>query len=525
MTLGTAPRTESLLSSTTVFCQSRVAPDSIYALLHRECDRLFPDEAFADLFCDVGRRSVPPRIVAVVMVLQRLEGLSDRDAVERFCFDARWKFACGGLDFDYPEFVHTVLVDFRERLRRSDDPDRVFQIVLELAKSAGRVGRKRILDSTALYDAVSTMDTVTLIRSAIRGLLRAASEGIEAQMRAVLRRDDDYQSSGKPICDWQDPEAREALIDALAQDAMAILAVIEGTPMTTQMLQAAGLLATVIGQDLEQSADGMFRIVRGVAPDRVISTVDPEARHGHKTNARGFDGYKAHVAVDPDSEIICATAVTSGNEGDASVAVELLEDLLDQNPIPGEPADGSVTTRPAVYGDSAYGTGELLDTLEAAGVEVMVKVQAPHAPNGHFPKDRFLIDLEHKTVTCPAHISVPIRPLKDGLGVARFQSACRDCPLRSQCTDSVRGRVVMVSRHEQQLTRARARQHQSAFKADYKATRPKVERKIAHIIRAAGRRARMRGRHRNAHDFAILAAAVNLARLAILGVHPLPDGG
>ena len=102
MTLGLAPRQADLFRTTAAYCEGRVAPDSIYGILHRECFRLFPDEMFADLFDDVGRRSVPPMIVAVVMVLQRIEGLSDREAVDRFAFDARWKYAAGGLDFDYP---------------------------------------------------------------------------------------------------------------------------------------------------------------------------------------------------------------------------------------------------------------------------------------------------------------------------------------------------------------------------------------------------------------------------------------
>lgn len=150
---------------------------------------------FADLFTDVGRRSVPPMIVAVVMVLQRIEGLSDREAVERFAFDARWKYAAGGLDFDYPGFVHTVLVDMRARLARSDRPDRIFETTLAAARAAGLVGRKRVLDSTALYDAVATMDTVTLIRSAIRALLNVADPGLEAKLRALVRCDDDYASA------------------------------------------------------------------------------------------------------------------------------------------------------------------------------------------------------------------------------------------------------------------------------------------------------------------------------------------
>src|SRR6202521_4572261 len=120
MTVGVTPSQADLLKGTAAFCDGRVSEGSIWSVLHRECHRLFPDELFADLFADTGRRSVPPMIVAVVMVLQRLLGLSDREAVEAFCFDARWKYACGGLDFDYPGFVHTVLVDMRTRLGGPD---------------------------------------------------------------------------------------------------------------------------------------------------------------------------------------------------------------------------------------------------------------------------------------------------------------------------------------------------------------------------------------------------------------------
>ncbi len=186
MTLGLAPRQGDVFRSTVSFCDGRVAPDSIYSVLHRECFTLFPDEMFADLFTDVGRRSVPPMIVAVVMVLQRIEGCSDREAVDRFAFDSRWKYAAGGLDFDYPGFVHTVLVDMRARLAASDSPDRIFEMTLAAAKAAGLVGRKRVLDSTPLYDAVATMDTVTLIRSAIRGVLKAADTEWEAQLHSEL---------------------------------------------------------------------------------------------------------------------------------------------------------------------------------------------------------------------------------------------------------------------------------------------------------------------------------------------------
>src|SRR5712692_6976234 len=221
MSLGVAPRQRDLFRSTTSFCSPLVADGSVYGLLHRECFRLFPEELFGDLFMDIGRRSVPPLVVAVVMVLQRLEGLSDREAVERFTFDARWKYAAGGLDFDYPGFVHTVLVDMRARLASSARPGRIFEVVLDIGRQAGLVGRRRVLDSSPIYDAVATMDTVTLVRSAVRGLLRAAGGELAGELRAVLRREDDYAAAGKPACEWDDAAAREDLVDALARDARA----------------------------------------------------------------------------------------------------------------------------------------------------------------------------------------------------------------------------------------------------------------------------------------------------------------
>jgi hypothetical protein len=350
MTLGLSPRQADMFVTTAGFCEGRVAADSIYGLLHRECFSLFPDELFADLFCDVGRRSVPPMIVAVVMVLQRIEGCSDREAVDRFTFDARWKYAAGGLDFDYPGFVHTVLVDMRARLAASEAPDRIFDVVLETAKQAGLVGRRRVLDSTALYDAVATMDTVTLIRSAIRGLLRVCDAALETQLRGLLVRDDDYAGAGKPICDYEDREAREALVDALAKDARALLGALDGRELEEAVGQAAALLATVIGQDLDEGPDSVFRIARRVAKDRVISTVDPEARHGHKTSASGFDGYKGHVAVCPDSEIITETAVSSGNIGDGAVGGELLATypIKSRRPTPTSRTRGPLSRRPTI---------------------------------------------------------------------------------------------------------------------------------------------------------------------------------
>jgi hypothetical protein len=185
-------------------CEAELPERSIYRLLHQERDRLFPDELFGDLYVHHGRRSVPPSILAVVMVLQRLEGCSDREAGDRFCDDLRWRYAAG-VDDEMPGFVHTVLVELRARLRASADPDRIFRVTCELARSAGLVGVRRVLDSAPLFDAVATQDTVTLLRGAIRGVLRACSAELAAVVRVDLQREDDYAAAGKPVCDWDDP--------------------------------------------------------------------------------------------------------------------------------------------------------------------------------------------------------------------------------------------------------------------------------------------------------------------------------
>lgn len=514
MSLGKTPSQERLYGSSRQYCEDRLSPTSIYRLLQAEGARLFPDEAFAESVS--GRGEVLGAAqnrgdgddAAAARRAQRSRGC--RPILLRPSVEVRvWR---PGLE--YAGFVHTVLADMRARLRRSKHPDRIFETVLAVAKSAGLVGRKRVLDSTALYDAVATQDTVTLVRSAIRAFLRTADEEFARQVRSVLRRDDDYEAAGKPTCDWDDTAAREAVVDALARDGQAVLECLQGKKLPLEVGEAVQLVATVVGQDLARGEDGMFRIIRGVAEDRVISTVDPEARHGHKTASRAFDGYKGHISIDPDSEIVTATAVTPGNAADHSVAKSLLAEALSPASVGPNAAE-----RAEVFGDSSYGTAEVIEHIEEAGAEPSVKAQAPPPPpGGKFSKDRFHVDLEAGTVTCPAGRLVQIRVGQDGGGIAAFGAQCHSCQLRGQCSDSPNGRTIRVNAHEKTLQRTRRRQADPAWRARYKATRPKVERKIAHLVfrRHGGRRARVRGCQRVAHDFALLAAAVNLRRLARL---------
>jgi hypothetical protein len=363
-----------------------------------------------------------------------------------------------------------------------------------------------------------------------------AYQVLEAELRAVLAHNDGYASAAKPQIDWDDPAAREQLVDARAKDARACLAALDGCQLDPEVAEAAALLATVVGQDLEQGDDGVFRIARKVAADRIISTVDPQARHGHKTAARGFDGYKGHVAVDPDSEIITATRATPGNAGDAGVAADLIADLLAEQPADrddpaGQTGETSAPARqpdqgadetqpPKVYGDCAYGTGEFQSTLAGSHIDSGCKTQPPSAAGGRLAKDRFDVSLDRDTVTCPAGHTVAIRRGAGGGGIACFGEVCAACPLRDRCTGAAGGRTIRVGPHEDALARARQRQADPRWRADYRATRPKVERKLGHLMRRkhGGRRARVRGTARIDADFRLLAAAANLARLAVLGL-------
>lgn len=432
---------------------------SIYRLLAEHGGALFGDEYFADLFkaSTRGRPTVPARVVATVMLLQAYEGLSDREACDRLAFDLRWK-AAAGLTVGAAAFHPTVLVGMRNRLRASDRPRRLFDDVNTIARAAGLLrGRRRVLDSTPLFDAVATQDTVIQLRAVIRKVLSAADRAdpvLAGTVRTALQRDDDYATLGKPPCDWDDPAAREALVDALVRDALAVLAVLAGHELGGPLAEAAELLGLVAGQDVEAGEDGVFRIARRVARDRLISTVDVAARHGHKSRARTFDGYKSHLSVDPDEELITNVAVTAANTADREVIDELLAE-----PATGAPADTeSVTGEPyadtaeddgcgsqngsgskgfEVYGDSAYAGGATLDEQTRRGHDMRAKVPPVRNANG-YSKDQFRIDLASGTVTCPADHTVSIRA---GLRhrVARFGVLCQSCPLRAQCTKSRRG--------------------------------------------------------------------------------------
>jgi transposase len=481
--------------------------DSVFAFLATHRGELFPDEMFADLFpSGRGRPSVPADVMAAVITLQALQGLSDSETVDAVTFDLRWKAACG-FPVTAGAFHATTLTYWRRRLAASDRPNRIFEAVKSVVAQTGALAGKtrRALDSTVLDDAVATQDTVTQLIGAIRRVRRevaGAGAVISEQCRAH-----DYDDSGKPSIAWDDAEARDRLVAALVSDAHRVLESLPTAQPGSRAADAVALLALVAGQDVEPAegsdgTDGRWRIAQRVAPDRVISTVDPDTRHVRKSWSRRQDGFKAHLAVEPDTGIITDCALTKAAGADnheAAVGLGLLAG--EQQPV-------------TVLADSAYGSGEFRAELAKRGhIDRVKPAPARSAIAGGFTVDDFTVDHDNRTATCPNGLTRPI----GRSGWARFGAACTTCPLRARCTRRRAGKQLKVQAHDGRQRIARQAARDPEWLAEYRQHRPMIERSIAWLTRG-NRRLRYRGVIKNEHWLHHRAAALNLRRLIKLGL-------
>jgi IS5 family transposase len=487
-------------------------PGSVFGFLALHRGELFPDEMFADLFpTGRGRPSVPTDVMAGVITLQALHGFSDSETVDAVTFDLRWKAACG-LAVTAGAFHATTLTYWRRRLAASDSPDRIFEAVKSVVAATGALTGKtrRALDSTVLDDAVATQDTVTQLIGAIRRVRRevpGAAAVIGQQCSAH-----DYDDPGKPAIAWDDSQARDRLVDALVSDAHRLLGHLPDQELGPRPAEAVALLALIAGQDVEpvegsDGTDGRWRIAQQVATDRVISTVDPDARHAHKTVARRQDGFKAHVAIEPDTGIItdCALTKTGGLGADGQSVSEANTglDLLDREA-------GSVR----VLADSAYGSGEFrAELIDRGHVDVVKPAPTRSALAGGFTVDDFVVDHTNRTATCPAAVTRNI----SRTGYATFGAACRGCRLRERCTTSATGKSLKIRAHDALQRAARAEARNPDWQNEYRQHRPMVERSIAWLVRG-NRKVRYRGVAKNDHWLHHRAAAINLRRLITLGL-------
>jgi Transposase domain (DUF772)/Transposase DDE domain len=491
-----------------------VPAGSMFAFLAAHRQELFGDDDFADLFpSGRGRPSVPASVMASVMVLQVLHDYSDAEAAEAARCDLRWKAACG-FPLDHGGFDPSTLVYWRRRIAGSDRPHRISDAVMKVVEQTGALKgrRRRAVDSTILADAVATQDTVTQLVAAVRRVARTVP-GAAGKVAAVCT-GHDYASPGKPRVDWDDPQAKDALVSALVNDANALVAALAGEDLDEQSAAAVALLALVAGQDVEPAegsdgTDGRWRIARKVAEERVISTVDPEARHARKSSEARRDGYRAHVAACPETGIITGARLTRAageDNSDAAVAARFLADQASS----GEPCEW--------YGDTAYGTGDLRAAITQAGHAAVIKPRPLQSPvTGGFSLDDFTVDEAAGTVTCPAGITRPVTARRN----VTFGAACRGCPLRARCTTSKSGRALILHQHDAVLRAARADwSAQPGLREDYRKYRPNIERVISQVASRGGRRIKLRylGTVRNNAWLSDRTAALNLRNLISRGL-------
>jgi hypothetical protein len=504
-----------------------VGRDSFYGWLASQRGELFRDEEFAGLYVlNNGRPSVRPSLLAVALVLQTYDGVSDEEAKQRADYDLRWKVALG-VELDARPFAKSTLQEFRAQLIVHAEQAAIFRKSLELAQRRGRFratsgerGKLTVaLDTTNILGRGATRDTYNLLADGIVKVARVLARlaGVSVATWAAQYGYGRYVTAasfkGTVTIDWSDAGQRRQVLGALVADAERLLELVRqvrttleaGSAEETALVEAAGLLSRVLAQDVERRDDGP-ELRQGVADDRLLSVHDPEQRHGRKSKSKRFDGHKAAVVVDTDEQLITAVGVLAGNAQDHERALELVEQT--------EAATGCAVD--ASVGDCAYGDGETRQAFHDAGRTLVAKVPAP-PDRGYFPKTAFRIDLEALSCTCPGGQTTRTL-LKGKTAPGRFHfptAVCRACPLRAQCVAGKSGRTVDLHPQEALLQAARALQASPAFAA-YRRRRQAVEHRIARLVQLGIRQARYVGRAKTEFQLLMAAAVANLTLLAVI---------
>lgn len=488
-----------------------VPADSFYARFAAVAPHLVSDETFARCYGTKGRPSVSPALLTKVLLLALHDGCSDRKAIDHMRLHLGWKLALG-LPLDDLGCHPTTLTVFRARLVVHDLDRKLFTDVVHKAVEAGLLAKNavQLVDASAILGAGAVQDTYTLLRKALSRVVRAGQSHLSAELRPRLER---YIDAKKPEIDWDDAEARREELGRLVADARVALAALpddgadgheEDEIRPVQLARA--LLEQVLAQDVEEGDDGKPQLRQGVSRDRMPSITDPEMRHGRKSASRKWSGYKQHITTDPETELVTAVAVSPASTGDGAVLPELLAQQQQSELSP---------TR--VVGDQAYGGGALREMLAQQGVEVVAKV-APVHNRPYFSKDAFHIDLDARTVRCPAG-QVALIPHRVRVGQVQSVSfpaaVCRACPLHDECVRGRGGRSITIGAYEAHRQRARAAQRDPATQVLLH-RRPLVERKLAHLVRWGSRKARYRGLRKVSLQLFLVGLLANLDRLSRL---------
>ena len=512
-----------------------VGEKTFYAYLAQHRHELFRDDDYADLYrLDWGRPSVAPSLLCTALVLQTFNRCSDQEAADSAAYDQRWKVALGTGETEKP-FAKSTLQLFRAQLIVNDKARAIFEASLAQARRVGRLkadGKMRAaLDTTNVLGRGAVRDTYNLIADGIVSLSRLLAK-IAARPLAEWMAGHDLEPylgasvKGVADIDWSSETEKEELLGALVADAKRVLELggqlrekyAAGSPEEAQLLRASEILRLVLLQDVEASASGdrmRKQLRRGTSGERIVSVHDPEMRHGRKSASTRFDGHKAAVATDVESQLITAVDVMAGSAKDQEGSLDLIQQSEANTGLEVE----------AALGDCAYGSAGNRLEFAAAGVELLAKV--PKASNGEFfSKDKFVIDLDRMTCHCPAGIVtsklVPagsdVMPDGTRLRLKAFQfdaGDCGQCSLRSLCMkgSQPRGRLVRLHPHEEVLQAARQWQDTPDFDL-FRRQRQVVEHRLARLVQLGIRQARYCGRRKTLFQLLMAAAVANLTLIA-----------
>lgn len=493
-----------------------IPKDSIWHRIRAWAGEHLHDEDFAAWYSPIGRPSIPPSYVLTLTLLQFRQGWSDQQAVDEARFDDRVKYALGVGRSPEISCDPTTLCRYRSRFLEGDVGRTLLRQTLGEAQAAGLLGdAEDLIDSFMVAGAAARQGTLTLIRQAVRKVL---GEVEEASLAAPQLRRTDYGTRKKPDIDWGDAAARSALLQDLVADARLLYAHFQPQQdqLPQSLRQALELLHIVTEQDITTGDDGHVEIAQKVAPDRVISTADPEMRHGRKTSSLKFDGYKAHVSVQNrqvgQGAFVTGVVVTGGNVGDGDATADVMRER--------EANTGALPE--GLMGDTSYGGSSVRETLADMDPQLKLTAPVPPASNraGRFTKDQFNIDLESRTITCPAGQTAAIPEHRSSTSedssqsVAFPRATCAACPLRAQCVGEGKGpRHITVAANEAKLQAERVRQMQPDFQKHYR-QRSRVEHANRLLTAHGGRVGRYFGKAKTAFQLLLVGVVYNIEELA-----------
>ncbi len=491
-----------------------VGRDTLYGYLAQHRGQLFRDEDFAILYCrNNGRPSVPPSLAVSILFLRAYDSVSFVEAIERTKYDLRWKVALG-LEMEEVPIQKSALQEFQARLVLHEQGEALLKKSIDEARRAGYLTSRKIrvaLDTTPTLGKGAVKDTYNLLADGIEKLAcrlaEVAGEAIASWAdKQELHRYFGSSLKGEAAIDWDDKAQRDQLLTQIVEDGRRLLSLAEQArqehPEHAEAIQAdAALLERLIRQDVEEKPGGGCQIKEGTEKDRLISVHDTEMRHGRKSASKTFNGHKAAVAVDMESQLICGVEVLAGNAGDQEKALDLVHQAERVTEAKVE----------ETVGDCAYGGSPTRKAFADEQRQLTAKVPTSH--NGEcFPKSAFAIDLDRMEVRCPAGQTTTAyesQGIRRGGHFLFPDATCQACSLRSQCVRGQGGRSISIQPEERLQQQARTHNQTQAGKQSLR-ERVVVEHGIARLVRLGIRQSRYFGKTKTRFQVIMAAVVANM---------------